>query len=226
MSLIKKLRRRGIIHSAETMFNRIVPAWLFRFSIGEVLELDLVQLRSLASSIDQPEGNYQFETVTTENERDNLRKVTWNTVLHHTTLDDIGYAVRRTNDETIVGGVWVGVDRFLESNLGFEIDLRSEQAWLYCAYIDKSARDGGVYNRLLAKVAADVLQRGYQQMLVVIQPWNKASIHIHRKYSKRSVGRITAIRLFKLAAVFTHGSITPSKRTTTRPALDPVEITL
>lgn len=226
MRLVEKIKQQGLLHLVETSFNRIVPAWLFRFSVGEVLELDLIQLQTLASSTDGSNGSYQFATVATEPDKSLLRAVTFNSVPVETTMHDIGYAARRKDDSAIVGGVWIGADDFLESNLGFQIQLQPNQAWLYCASIDKSVRGRGIYTRLLSEVAKDVLQRGYDQLLVVIQPWNKASMHVHGKYIQQHVGRIIAIRILRWMHVHSSGGMSQDKRLTTQPTHNPIQITI
>ena len=120
----------------------------------------------------------------------------------------------------MLGGVWVGVDDFLESNLGFQIQLRPDQAWLYCASIDKTVRGGGLYTRLLAHVARDVLDRGYRELLVMIQPWNRASMHNHEKYACGRRGQVTVTRVGPICHVKTTG-LTAARRWTRPAASDP-----
>lgn len=225
---LHRLKQQGPLHLLETTFNRLIPPSVFRYSVGVVFQLDLHSLAAKHPTT-APE-NYQFGIVQTEPDRNRLRTATWNSVLPETTQNDIGYAVRRKadndTDNDIVGGVWVGVDDFLESNLGFQIQLQPHQCWLYCAYIDKTARGGGIYTRLLSHVAADVLARGYTELLVVIQPWNRASMHVHQKHALSKRGQIKALKLGRTCRIQTTPPLTQSAQKTTPPTTPPIQITI
>lgn len=210
MSLIRKIRRRGVLHSLETLFNRIVPAWVFRFSVGVVMELDLERLASEFKSHEADE--FTTERVVDAAARQTLRTTTWNSVPLEFSQDDYGYAIKRVGEPNrILGGVWAGKDDFAEANLGFQLELDPDQAWLYCAYVDRQARGVGAYSRVLSFAASDLRELGYRQLLVVIQPWNKASMHVHRKYETRTVGRIAVVRIGPIAWVVKSGAIAKDK---------------
>ncbi|SMP42119.1 Acetyltransferase (GNAT) family protein [Neorhodopirellula lusitana] len=221
ISLIQKIRQRGVLNSFEIVFNRIIPVWLFRFSVGDVLELDVDRLRDKHTQAEP--DTLRFERVTEPTRRANLRAVTWNSVPEATTHEDMGYAITTVDDaHTIVGGVWCARDSFMENNLGFRIALAANQGWIYCAYVSTSLRGMGAYQRLLAFATHDVKPRGYDRLLVVIQPWNKASMHVHQKYSHHKVGRIVVIRILRLCLVFGTGGLTQEKYWTTRSFESPV----
>lgn len=223
MSLLQKIRNRGILHSAETVFNRIVPAWLFRFSVGDVLELDQQMMCETLASLDN--SDFVMKSVEDVAERDALRTTTWNSVPAETTHHDLGYAICSTGDpQAVLGGVWGGVESFVEADLGFRVQLDTDQAWIYCAYVSKQARGQGVYKRVLTFAADDLRKRGHTRLRVVIQPWNKASMYIHKKYSTRTVGRIMVVRIGFLAFVFCTGQLTKSKTVTSKIVAAPVEI--
>jgi GNAT superfamily N-acetyltransferase len=225
MRVLQKIKNRGVLHTIEAFFNRLVPSWVFRFSVGDVLELNLDQLCDVYQQTKC--GELQTQCVTDSAGRALLRKITWNSVPLSSSSNDYGYAVLRTGrDEKILGGVWGGIDSFLEADLGFQIRLTDDQAWIYCAYVEKEARGSGAYRRVLSFAAHDLRERGYQRLLVVIQPWNKASMYIHKKFAKQTVGRIIAVRLLFLASVFRTGSLAKSKTFTTKLESDPVKISI
>lgn len=225
MSLWKKIQRRGILNSVEIAFNRIVPVWLFRFSVGDVLEMDLNGLCELQDQSD--DRDLEFIRVDDDATRLILRAVTWNTVPIETTKLDLGYAIiRNLNEDTIIGGVWAGVDDFVEPNLGFRIELRDDQAWLYCAYLAEAARGKGTYQRLITFVANDLHDRGFGHLYVIIQPWNHASMHVHRKYSLRTVGRVIVLRIGSVALVRHTGSLRGDKSFVRQIQSDPKVIRL
>ncbi|MEL7266884.1 MAG: GNAT family N-acetyltransferase, partial [Planctomycetota bacterium] len=149
---------------------------------------------------------------------------TWNSVPLSTSADDIGYRVADHASGDSLGGVWIAKDSFAESDLGFLIQLRPEQSWLYCAFVESAARRRGVYQRLLGFAATDAQSGGSEQLLVIIQPWNKASMHVHRKYATGTIGRIAVLRIGPLTWVMTFGAAKKSASLTLQPARHPVKI--
>lgn len=225
MNVLKKIRQRGLYHSIKMIFNRFVPAWVFRFSSGVVLELDMDEMAAM--NRDGGESPWQFVCVENADQRDELRRVTWNSVPRAYADKDFGYAVARAADPNqIVGGVWVGVKDFLEADLGFEIAFGDDQAWLYCAFINPDARGGGIYKRLLGFVGQNVKERGFGQFLVMIQPWNKASMYVHRKYSSREIGGVTVLRIFNMSWVRCSGAVDQDKCRARFGAGEPVKLTI
>ncbi|EMI42072.1 GNAT family N-acetyltransferase [Rhodopirellula sp. SWK7] len=223
MSLLQKLKSHGVLHSLEIGFNRVVPAWCFRFSVGTVYALNVEQLNR---RWDESEcDRYAIKRVEDSAEQDELRKITWNSVPVDTTVGHYGYAITRADEPgKTIGGVWGGVRQFNEADLGFQIELEKEQALIYCAYVAKEARGEGIYKRLLPFAAHDLNSEGYRNLVVMVQPWNKASTYIHRKHATRTIGSVAVVRVFGLAMVFCTGGISKSKTCTTGLLSDPVMI--
>lgn len=223
ISTLRKLKTRGLVHVLETRFNRYVPTWLFRFSVGDVLELDLAALDAYWN-LNSP-ADYVFGRVTEPAQRELLRTLTWNSVPIETTEADFGYSVARADAEgDWIGGVWAGNDSFLESDLGFQISLQSHQSWLYCAYVDRAARGQGLYRSLMAFVGQDLLQHEKSQLLVIIQPWNKASMHVHRQFATGELGRIIVLRVLWMSLIFSIGKLQQERGFTFRQRSNPVTI--
>jgi len=224
MSLIQNIKKRGLLHSFEIGFNRFVPAWLFRLSTGCVLELDPEKLIDLSNGIDN--SNYVLTCVEQGSpERDQLRTLTWNSVPIKTSSNDFGYSIAHVSSpENVLGGVWGGIESFHESDLGFQLQFNDQQSWIYCAYVNKEAQGQGVYKRVLSFGANDLIEKGYKRILVVIQPWNKASMYVHGKYAKKQIGTITAIRLFSFCAVFSTDAVKKDRAMTFSPLSNPVQL--
>jgi ribosomal protein S18 acetylase RimI-like enzyme len=221
ISKLRKLRDRGIVLSLENLFNRIVPEWIFRFSVGDLLELNLPQMCQSWEGLES--ADFELTCVEDAQKRSELRKFTWNSVPLETTENDFGYAITKTGEnEPLLGGVWAGTETFIEAKLGFRIVLEDNQAWLYCAYVDPNTRGLGIYKRLLSFVGSDLTARGFERLLVVIQPWNKASMHVHQRFIRNKIGRIYVMRLFQLSFVFCTGAITKNSTITTQQEKDPV----
>jgi len=213
VNIYQKARTQGFIRTFELLFNRFVPASLFRFSMGDIYEFDMDVLANL-----QLKTNEEFEVrcVTSPSDRQQLRKITWSTVPIETTQNDIGYAVFKKGTDQIVGGLWAGIGTFLEESLAIQFQFESKQVWLYCAFIDKSARGSGVYKQLISFAIADLQARGYQQTLGIVQPWNKVSRRMHEKHSKRVCGRVSAIRVLSKVWIFERGNLSVDRNVVNR----------
>ncbi|MFG0291502.1 MAG: GNAT family N-acetyltransferase [Rhodopirellula sp. JB044] len=223
MSVLQKIKSHGIAHSIEIIFNRIVPAWCFRFSVGTVYELDTERLINVLDELNL--DHFRFQRVEDPTELEELRALTWNSVPVETTIGHYGYSVSRASDpDRTIGGVWGGVNQFNEADLGFQIQLKKSQALIYCAYVSKEARGEGIYKRVLPYAAKDLASEGYGDLTVMVQPWNKASTYIHQKYSKRTLGNVSVVRIFGLAMVFCSGEISKNKTCTTGLVSNPVLI--
>jgi GNAT superfamily N-acetyltransferase len=221
ISRLKKLFERGLALSFENLFNRFVPEWIFRFSVGDVLELDLPQMCQSWAAVES--ADFNVKCIMDATERTELRTFTWNAVPVETTLNDFGYAIARAgDDQPILGGVWAGTESFIEANLGFRVMLEDNQAWLYCAYVDENTRGLGLYKRLLSFVGNDLTSRGFERLLVVIQPWNRASMGVHRRFLRNKVGRIIVLRVFRLSMVWCTGRVSKNRRLTTKQTSNPI----
>ena len=74
MSLFKKIKNQGFLHTVETTFNRLVPPWLFRYCSGHVLELDKASLCAVLPSRDN--SDFKFGCVDQGSEtRKKLREI-------------------------------------------------------------------------------------------------------------------------------------------------------
>lgn len=227
MSILGKLRTLGLLHFAETSFNRFIPSWIFRFVIGDLYELDIATLMELNQTLDNDTFDITVVDRGDSGRWETLRNVTWNCVDPSATKNHWGYQIRFNHAaDKILGGVWGGGERFPESDLGFEVQLKDRQAWIYCAFVDSSARGQGVYKRLLAFASSHLHGQGFEEVFVVVQPWNRASTYIHKKYSLGKKGRITAIRLLSASFIFCHGRPQGDRICTTSIDKKPVRITI
>lgn len=224
MSVIQKIKAYGPIHYAETIFNRFVPAWLFRFSVGYVYEFDPQKLCAVLPTLDN--SDYVMNCAEQGSEaREKLRETTWSSVPEETSANDFGYSIAKESaPSTTLGGIWGGVESFHEDNLGVRFHFTQDQSWIYCAFVDKEARGMGVYKRVLSFAANDLVGKGYNRILAVIQPWNRASMRIHNKFVKRQIGKSMAIRIFSFCFVYTSGGFKRDRSFTFQPFSNPVNI--
>lgn len=236
-SKFQKVKTQGYIRTFELLFTRFVPPWIFRYCKGNVFDLDLEKLSALNEQPGHDVGDglvakclvnaYNSVDQTDDSQRMRLREFTWNSAPLETTLNDFGYAIYNPqNPEKLLGGVWVGLDSFSEENLGLEFVLSKDQAWLYCAFVHSDARGQGVYKKLLSFVAQDVKQRGYSQLLTIINPWNRISIKVHKKQSKGIRGSVSCVRAFWLAWASRSGNVEIDKRLITDIKKKPGNVTI
>lgn len=245
---MRKIQRRGLFNLLGTVFNRLIPTWLFRFCVMDVSELDADLLKTPLSesagspdSRDSPDSPVSPESaesaeskdvdlnlsiVTDPDSRQKLRQFCFNNSPDESGLREIGFMAKRDDSQAICGGVWAGIEKYNESDLGFEIELRDDQAWIFCAYVNKENRGQKVYPKLLSLAGHTLEEKQYSQMLVAVAPWNKASIKVHQKFQKRPIGRIVAIRFLSFAIVKCFGKITQTKGLTSSYLNSPILLTM
>lgn len=230
-SKFRKVQTQGFARTLEIQFNRFVPPWVFRYSKGDIYDLDIQKLKSLGpdKATDQRSGLVAAcldPTATTE-KRHHLREFTWNSVPIETTRNDLGYAIYDAAEPTkLLGGLWAAVDSFSEHNLGIEFQFSAHQAWLYCAFVHKDARGRGVYKKLISFAAHDLQQRGFTQLLGIVQPWNKISRLMHEKQSRGTCGQMSAIRIGSFVWVSKSGDIAIDRKVVTDPSLHPAMVSI
>lgn len=233
-SKFQKVKTQGYLRTLEVVFNRFVPPWIFRYSKGDIFDFDIEKLKSVADSLnrDAADGLIAKCLIGSDDpnaqdnqERMRLREFTWNSVPLETTLNDLGYAIYDAkNPEKLLGGLWAGVGSFSEDSLGVRFRFSDDQAWLYCAFVHSEARGRGVYKKLISFVANDLQQRGYTQLLGIVQPWNRVSRMMHEKQSRGICGRMSAMRIFGLVRVWHSGNIEVDKRWVSNVKTDPVVV--
>jgi GNAT superfamily N-acetyltransferase len=226
---ICKAREEGFVRKFETLFNRFVPSSVFRYSKGDIFDFDIERLKRNASDLpDDP--NLQIICLTNgsdDDQRQQLKSFTWSSIPIEDASDDLGYAIIDKRDpDRLLAGLWAAVDSFREYDLGLKFEFKPNQAWLYCAFVDRNVRGRGIYKRLISNVAADLDQRGFSELFGIVQPWNKISWHTHQKYSSRIVGQIAAIKVGPSAKVWNSGQTVVDKSFVGDPGQNPCRIAI
>lgn len=230
-SKLDKIKTQGFTRTFEIQFNRFVPPWVFRYSKGDIYDLDIEKLKAL-----DPESATKTQNGLTSacldgsydtGKRQQLREFTWNSVPLETTRHDLGYAIYDSDEPSkLLGGLWAAVDSFSEHNLGIQFNFSKHQAWLYCAFVHKDARGRGVYKKLISFAANDLQKRGFTQLLGIVQPWNKISRMMHEKQSRGIVGQMSAVRIGPLVKVSNSGDIAIDKNMVTNPSKSPAVVSI
>ena len=228
-SKFAKAKSQGFLRTLEVQFNRFVPPWVFRYSKGDIYDLGIEKLKSLGSGKIDDDGLQVrcLDKSATDEERMALREFTWNSVPLETTGNDFGYAVYDSNEPgKLLAGLWAAPDSFLENNLGVKFEFEAEQAWLYCAFVHADARGRGVYKKLISFAAADLQQRGFTQLLGIVQPWNRISRLMHEKQSRGIIGRMSAVRVGNLVWISQAGNICVDRRLVSSPGEKPAVVSV
>ncbi len=229
-SKFNKAKTQGFARTLEVQFNRFVPPWVFRYSKGDIYDLDIERLRALGQqNTDQDDSlvaKCLAETADPE-ERNRLREFTWNSVPIETTTNDLGYAIYDAVEPgKLLAGLWAGIGSFSENNLGVEFNFSAHQAWLYCAFVHADARGRGVYKKLISFAASDLQERGFSQLLGIVQPWNRISRAMHEKQSRGVCGTMSAIRVGSFVWVSHQGDISVDRQLVTDAASNPVNVSI
>lgn len=200
---MKNVLARGFLYSIGILINRVVPEWLFRFRIFNVYELGPNDAAPTASATG---CDFKIRTCQTPSEFDEAERLTHYRPGKPSSQDDKLPSLQATlmvDSDVSVGGVWLSQDFFDESELGIRVRLRSEQTWLFAAFVSKSYRGKGVYRRLLD----DVLSQTDKTVFASINPTNKASIAAHKSCIRRTVGTCVAIKFVQWSMCWASGDL-------------------
>ena len=224
MGFFQKIKQRGFFNLLARVCQIIVPESFLRFSVWEIFELDVN-----SATATQMSENVLIENVSNDQaKRKLLQQLTWNSVELAELEKHHGYLTRlseQSASESGVGGLWVATGQYPETALGFRMIFQPRQAWIYAAYVNQAIRGKSIYQRTLAFACEDLDRQGWEEILVAVAPWNKASMYVHKKHSKQKVGRVVAVRFLKFAAIFHFGNIMKSKTFTSDYIERPIQIT-
>ncbi len=209
----KSIRNYGLLYSVGMALNRCIPAALFRFRIFHVVQLESIPRDATRTS---QRGKLGDEDVGDSPACRPLElsfrwfdESTDQAEAHHLTYyppDDQHLPKRAClafEDDEPAGGVWIGTQQFVESDLGIRIRMAPEQSWLFAAYVLKPFRRRGVYRAILDHVLLDQATT----IFAAINPTNKASMAAHRPYVRRIVGRCTVFRVLNWTGCRVRGDL-------------------
>lgn len=204
MSLISKIRRRGVVYSIVIAFNRLMPVWLFRYTVIDVLEIDTDQVaQSSFGNIDS------FQQMLTVEERQNLRELTLVGDVDCHAEFPLGFSLKRENAgaEELIGGLWIGEREHYEPSFGFKYSLPENAGWLFAAMLKKECRGKGDYKKLLVYAIRKAQEQGKTSIFLAVSPCHKAAVHAHGKFSRRKVGRLFGFKFFNWAWLSSSGGL-------------------
>ncbi len=196
----KQIRQTGFTYSIGIAINRVVPAWLFRFRVFTIYQLD-PEKTSHASTSSSNLPTDAFEVSLAETPAD-LRTVERLTYFQLSDMDTDVQAVQAKIDGQLAGAVWAARRGFDEADLGLRIELSPGQCWLFAALVDKSFRRRGVYSRVIGYMVNHLHHQGAQQQMLSINPFNIASVRAHEKYFSVTLAKLIAVRFLGVAFCF------------------------
>jgi hypothetical protein len=216
VNILQQIRSRGLFFSFAVLFNRVVPATVFRCRVFRVYQLSADALAPPPKALSLEVSKCDLPT-----ESELAREVTrtghgsWNSPATECWLC--------RDDDQAIGGVWIGHDFFCESDLGVTVVLGQQQCWLFSAFVQKHRRGAGVYRCLLGKVLEQCQPK---TVFCAINPTNRASMAAHDQWIQRSLGTFFALRFLGLAICLSHGAIRPRRFLALNCRTAPIEIDL
>jgi len=130
MRIIEKVRTLGLGFVFETVFESIVPAWIFRCSSVAVYQLNFDRFSG------DPFSAAAVKICDGENELEQLREITGDTQQTRT----IGVLAKM--DGKAVGGLWIALSDYQDRDLGLSFLLGDQGAWVYLARVDAKKSAG------------------------------------------------------------------------------------
>lgn len=209
--MLKKIRQTGWVYSFAIVFNRIVPESLLRYRGFYVYQLDvdaeIPPHANVKTEVCQsPESFAAAETETYYQRREN----------------DIAILARF--DDSVAGAMWAVAQRFPEVDLGVEMVLEPQQAWLFAAQVNKSFRRRGIHRQILGRLMLELSKRGHRHQLVSVNPHNVGSNMIHRKASFRTMGYVRTLKIFNIAFCTVSGDMRRDRWVTWNAKGNPIQI--
>lgn len=222
-SVIRAWRQHGWKYSAAIVFNRIVPAWLFRYRTFVVFQLAAEHdCSGRVASISGTEAD-DLELLQCRSKSD-LNAAEALTFFQPSSTDGTTEAYAAKRSGKLVAGLWVATDCFDENELGVRLMLQQPQAWLFAALVDKQYRRQGIYARLLPFVMQHLKLKGIEQQLVAVNPANRASVRAHQQMAERTVGYVSVARLFRTSICWTRGEIQRDRSVSWNSAKNPIRV--
>lgn len=218
MSLINRISNKGWIYSGAILFNRIVPKWLFRCRRYCVYQLaiqppwDADKERQEGGEISWCKSEEQLQAV------ENL------TYFRREYSPGPVRAVQAIVDGRLVGGFWAATEFFDEDDLGVRVMLEPQQAWLFAALVSRDCRGRGVYSKILQFITSELAAKGLTEQIVAVNPNNKPSHRVHKKYARVFAGTVFAVRLLNCSICFSGKSVKQKSWFTFNGKTRPIEI--
>ena len=211
MRIIEKVRTLGLGFVFETVFESIVPAWIFRCSSVAVYQLNFDRFSG------DPFSAAAVKICDGENELEQLREITGDTQQTRT----IGVLAKV--DGKAVGGLWIALSDYQDRDLGLSFLLGDQGAWVYLARVDAQYRRRGIYSHLMAQSADAGKKAGHAAPFIGVSSLNKGSHKAIQRFGT-SVGNVFVIRVGSMAWARSTGDLKQNQNWTFQCTRRPIEL--
>ena len=214
MGIINKVRELGIGFVLETVFERIVPAWVFRISSMAVYQLEFDKLSGARLS------NASVKLCDSEQELAQLRELT-------SDYSEQGHVigVQAKVDDQIVGGLWMATDEYRDHDMGLSFSLEDDHTWIYSARVEAAYRRQGIYSHLMSESAQSRKRQQKSAPLIAVSSVNQGSRKAIQRFST-FVGNMLVIRIGSVAWARTTGDLQQDQNWTLQCSRRPLQLKL
>ena len=211
MRIVEKVKTLGFGFVFETVFERIVPAWMFRCSSVAVYKLDS---DSFSGS---PFSAAAIKVCDGEHELEQLREITGDTQQTCT----IGVLAKV--DGEAVGGLWIALSDYQDRDLGLSFLLGDQGAWVYLARVEADYRRQGIYSHLMAQSAEARNSAGHAAPFIGVSSLNKGSHKAIKRFGTY-VGKVFVIRVGSTAWARSTGGLKQNQNWTFQCTRRPIQL--
>ena len=210
MGIVNRIGKLGFVF--ERAFERIVPAWIFRFCSLAVYQIDFDKLA---------DGQFSSAVIKTCNSAQDRQQLKEITRASGDPKDTIGFVA--TLDDEVAGGLWISLGDYRDDDLGLSFLLGNEEAWIYSARVDEHHRRRGVYSHLLAASAQSRKNEGHAAPFIGVSKLNRGSQKAIQ-YLGTPVGEVLTIRLGSMVWARTKGDLNQRQNLTLRCTHRPIQL--
>ena len=214
MGIINKIKTLGLGFVFETVFERIVPVWMFRFCSLAVYQMDLNKLPN------DPYSSAAVKICDGAQELEQLREITSD---YTQQKDTIGVLAKM--DGQVAGGLWIALGDYQDRDLGLSFLLGPEGTWIYSARTDAAYRRQGIYSNLMAASAQSRTSAGHAAPFIGVSKLNQGSHRAIQRFGKL-VGQVLVIRLGSMVWARTKGNLKQKQTLTLQCTRRPIQFSL
>ena len=211
---VDKVKTLGLGFVFETVFERIVPVWMFRFCSLAVYQIDLDKLSS------GPFSSAAVKICDGAQELEQLREITSD---YTQQKDTIGVLAKMNGQ--VAGGLWIALGDYQDRDLGLSFLLGPEGTWIYSARTDAAYRRQGIYSNLMAASAQSRTSAGHAAPFIGVSKLNQGSHKAIQRFGKL-VGQVLVIRLGSMVWARTKGNLKQNQSLTLQCTRRPIQFSV
>jgi len=212
MKIINKIRQLGVGFVLETVFERIVPAWVFRIASIEVYQLDFEKLSGA------PLSNASVNLCDSEQELTQLKEFTSDYSAQQHVI-----GVQAKLDDEVVGGLWMATQDYRDHDVGLSFSLDADRTWIYSARVDSAYRRQGIYSHMMAESAQSRKRQQKSAPLIAVSAVNQGSRKAIQRFGT-FVGKTLVIRIGSVAWARSTGDLQQNQNWTLQCSQRPIQL--